>query len=125
MQPHQKLVVWRRAHELALLVLRLPHSPAPGAVGEIGGRLRRTVITLAVHIAEAASSSSTPHAADQLHLALSSSREASYLILLLAELRAISSSTLAKLEARADEVSKMLVGLIRTRRGRKTRVTAS
>jgi four helix bundle protein len=76
-------------------------------------QLRRAVVTIAARIAEAASHGHAPPFAQHLGVALSAAREASYLILLLSDLDELSTSSHAKLEARVDEIARMLVALIR------------
>jgi four helix bundle protein len=107
----RRLSVWEKAHALSLATYRAIASTAfrdfPGLVSQ----LQRAVVGIAGNINEGALSE-TPDEFDAfLGDAISAARELDYLLLLASDLGAITKSNHAKLEARTDQVSRMLAGL--------------
>lgn len=118
MHPFRRLAVWRKAHELALASYRItelvPHGKFPG----LADQLRRAACSIPTNIAEGSGRDSPEQFARFLEIAIASAREVDYLLMLATELGAIATSDHAKLEARTDEVCRMLVALRTTVRTR-------
>jgi four helix bundle protein len=114
MSPHRSLLVSKRAHDLALIVARHPPLASPRHRA-IEAQLRRAVIAVGVRISEAAALRQSRRRSHHWELALCAVREAAFLIRLLSDLGELSTTDHAKLEARVDEIARMLVGLLRAR----------
>lgn len=113
MHPFRRLSVWRKAHELTL---RAYHASAEIRERDFPGistHLRRTAASIAANIAEGCGRDTATQFAQFLEIALASARELDYHLLLAADLGAIGRSRHAMLEARTDEVCRMLVSLRR------------
>ena len=113
MHPYEKLTAWQKAHEFTVAALE--------AIGRRGGvdhqalrnQLRRAAISVSANIVEGSSRSTAAQFASFLSIALGSAREAGYLIRLAADLKVLSQSDRAVLEARCDQVCRMIVPLMR------------
>ncbi|MCC6770166.1 MAG: four helix bundle protein [Gemmatimonadaceae bacterium] len=118
MHPFRKLSVWQKAHELALATYRatdgVSHRRYPG----LADQLRRAVISVPANIAEGTGRDTALQLCHFLEIAIASAREVDYLLTLAADLEAIPRSDHAKLEARTDQVCRMLVALRATVRKR-------
>lgn len=116
----QKLSVWEKAHELSLAVHRALAGADSPMIASIASALQRLSIALVVHIIEGAESETPGDFILRIDAAISVSREFDYLLRIASELGALSKSHRAKLEARSDQVRRMLVGLRATIRKRVT-----
>ncbi len=113
MHPYEKLTAWQKAHEFTVAALQV--IGRRGSVDHQGLRnqLRRAAISVSANIVEGSSRSTAAQFASFLSTALGSAREAGYLIRLAADLDVISQSDRAVLEARCDQVCRMIVPLMR------------
>ncbi len=110
--------MWRKAHELALVSYRVTESVSYRRYPGLADQLRRAVFSIPTNVAEGSGRDTAVQFAHFLEIAIASAREVDYLLLLAADLDAISRSDHAKLEARTDEVCRMLVSLRATIRKR-------
>ena len=121
MHPFERLLVWQKAHELTLRVFHatgeLVEKQCPG----LSKPMRRAAASIAANIAEGTGFESQKQFARYLDIAIASARELQYHIRLAADLSAINVHDRATLEARADEVARMLAGLRRTVKKRGSR----
>jgi four helix bundle protein len=113
MHPYRKLSVWRKAHELTLRVHRATRGFTRDHAS-IAEQLRRASHSVPANIVEGSSRVTNAQFAHHLQIALASVRELDYFLLLASALAQISSKEHAVLEARADEIARMLVALRRT-----------
>ena len=113
MHPFRRLSVWRKAHELALRAYHASSEIRDRDFPGISSQLRRAAASIAASIAEGSGRDTATDFAHCLEIALASARELDYHLLLAADLGAIGRSRHAMLEARTDEVCRMLVGLRR------------
>jgi four helix bundle protein len=113
MHPHERLTAWQKAHEFTLSVLRAIERRPRSAHLVVVNQLRRAAISVTCNIVEGAGRDSAEQFASFLNIALGSARECSYLICLAAELGAIPSTSRATLEARCEQVCRMIVPLKR------------
>ncbi|MBL8960834.1 MAG: four helix bundle protein [Gemmatimonadetes bacterium] len=113
MHPHERLTAWQKAHDFTLAVLRSIERPPRAGHLVVVNQLRRAAISVTTNIVEGASRDSAEQFASFLNISLGSARECSYLICLSAELGAISSASRATLEARCDQVCRLIVPLKR------------
>ncbi|MCC6929257.1 MAG: four helix bundle protein [Gemmatimonadaceae bacterium] len=114
MQLYKKLSVWRKAHELALRVFRATAPLYAIRQSYLAGQMRRAASSIPANIAEGTGRSTSAQFAQFLQQALGSARELDYHLLLARDLELIAPGDHAMLEARVDEVTKMLVALRRT-----------
>lgn len=109
MYPFRKLTVWRRAHELSLQVHRMT-EPAfrQRRYWSLIDQMRRSSMSVAANIAEGSGQVTSAQFARYLTIALGSARELDYHILLAHDLGVLTNSDFARLDARVDQVSRML-----------------
>ncbi len=115
-----KLSVWEKAHELTLAVHRAEQGAQSRTFTPLAATLQRLSIAIVVHIVEGAESETPDGFIDHIEGAIALTRELDYLLLLASDLGAIGRSHRAKLEARSDQVRRMLAGLRTTIRRRVT-----
>jgi four helix bundle protein len=113
MHPHRKLSVWKKAHDLTLRVYSAVASFG-GAHVALAHQLRRAAHSVPANIVEGSGRTSNRQFGYHLQVAIGSARELDYLLRLAVDLRELSSKEHAILEARTDEVTRMLVALQRT-----------
>ncbi|MGA1361191.1 MAG: four helix bundle protein [Gemmatimonadaceae bacterium] len=113
MYSFRRLNVWSRAHELTLRVYRLTEGPGFHGYLSLGSQLRRAVSAIPANIAEGAGHVSQAQFNRYLEIAIASSHEAQYHLLLARDLTAIDTTEYAQLEARLIEVQAKLVLLRR------------
>lgn len=110
MYPFRKLSVWRRSHALALQV----HEATEPAFQRrrywsLIDQMRRAAMSVASNIAEGSGQATSAQFARYLTIALGSARELDYHVLLARDLAVLTSSDYARLDARVDQVSRMLI----------------
>ena len=110
MYPFRKLSVWRRAHALTLQV----HEATEAAFQRrrywsLIDQMRRAAMSVASNIAEGSGQATSAQFARYLTIALGSARELDYHVLLARDLAVLTSSDYARLDARVDQVSRMLI----------------
>ena len=114
MQMFKKLSVWRKSHELALRIFAVTTPFLERREAALASTLRRLVISIPTSIAEGSGRSTSTHFAHFLHCAIGSAHQLEYHLLLVRDLGLISPSEHATLEARTDQITKMLVALHKT-----------
>lgn len=109
MYPFRKLSVWRRAHALALQVHEVT-EPAfrRRRYWSLIDQMRRAAMSVASNIAEGSGQATSAQFARYLTIALGSARELDYHVLLARDLAVLTSSDYVRLDARVDQVSRML-----------------
>jgi four helix bundle protein len=113
MQDFRKLDVWKKSHDLVLMVYReIPGSSERRFPG-LAGPLRRAAASVPANIVEGCGHASAKEFARFLQLAVASANEVQYHLILARDLGMLPNVEFARLEARADQVKKMLVGLLR------------
>ena len=116
MQPYERFTVWQKAHELVLRVHSASSGLVKGSHAHLVNQLRRSSTSISLNIVEGSARGTSAQFAHFLDIALGSARETAYLVRLLADMGLVEPAARAKLEARCDEVSRMLVGLQQTLR---------
>lgn len=111
MYPFRRLTVWVKAHALTLRVYGITDDAGWRRYPGLASQLRRSISSIPANLAEGAG-----HATDALFnrylgIALASSRESDYHLLLAKDLGIITERDYAILEARLSEVQGMLMGL--------------
>lgn len=117
MQDFRKLDVWTKAHELVLQVYRSIPAGAERRFPGLAGQLRRAAASVPANIVEGCGHASGREFARFLQLAVASANEVQYHVILARDLGMLPSAAFARLEARAEQVKQMLVGLLRHVRG--------
>jgi four helix bundle protein len=113
MQNFKELIVWKKAHENALMVYQLTKSfPREEQYG-ITSQLRRASVSVPTNIAEGCGKFTQKDFANFLQTSLGSSQEVEYLILLAFELTYITEKDYLKLNQSINEVKAMLISLIK------------
>ena len=113
MKDFRDLQVWQKAHELVLSIYRESMTlPADERYG-LTGQLRRAAISIPANIAEGCGRGGDREFARFLQIALGSSSELEYLLLLARELDLMNATTHLQLEQHTIEVKRMLTGLVR------------
>jgi four helix bundle protein len=113
MYSFRRLAVWEKAHALTLKSFQLTEGVSAGRYPGLIAQYRRAVASIPANLAEGAGHSTDPQFNRCLEIAIASSLEADYHLLLAHDLRIVSSKDYAQLEARLTEVRQMLVGLRR------------
>lgn len=111
MFPFRKLSVWKRAHALALAVHEVTERVYRGRYASLIHQMRRASMTVAAKIAEGSGQVTKPEFARYLTIALGSARELDYHALLAKDLGLLPLSDYARLEARIDQVCRMIAVL--------------
>jgi four helix bundle protein len=114
MQIYKKLSVWRKAHELTLRIFAITTPLPDRGHAALAGQMRRSAASIAANIAEGSGRATSAYFALHLQHAIGSARELDYHLLLARDLALIPPTDHASLEARTDEVCKMLVALRKT-----------
>jgi len=113
MKDFRKLNVWEKAHQLTLKIYNVteefPREELYGLISQI----RRAAVSIPTNIAEGSVRSSDADFARFLHIALGSTSELEYLILLSKDLKFIQSEVQEELNAEINEIKKMLITFIK------------
>ena len=113
MQDFRDLVVWRKAHDLAVGIYRLSRGfPREEAYG-LTSQIRRACTSIPANIAEGCGRSSDLDFARFLHIAMGSACELEYYLLLAQELEYMTEEEAAPFSVNLAEIKKMLSGLIK------------
>jgi four helix bundle protein len=111
MQDYRKLSVWGKSHQLVLMIYRVtgnaPEKKYPGLTSQ----LRRAAAAIPANIAEGCGHGSRREFSRFLAIALASSFELNYHLQLAADLGMLSRSDYARLDARTEQVRRMLSSL--------------
>jgi len=108
------LKVWQRAHNLVLDVYKLSALfPAEERYGLVS-QLKRSVVSIAANIVEGQSRNTTKEYLSFLYKARGSLEETRYHLLLTKDLEFIDRDKYEILEAKCEEISKMLNSLIQS-----------
>jgi len=111
MYPFRKLSVWRRAHALTLIIHEVTERSYRGRYVSLVNQMRRASMSIAANIAEGTGQVTAAQFARYLTIALGSARELDYHVLVARDLKILGSSDHARLEARVDQVCRMLAVL--------------
>ena len=113
MASHRGLKAWQHARVLAVECAKAARTFPAEEQRALADQLRRAAYSGALNIAEGAAKRSNRDYRRFLDTARASLKEVEAILEIVRELGYVDSSTFARLEARADEASKTLYGLIR------------
>ena len=111
MQDFRELSVWEKSHKLVLLVYDATATASERRFPGLTSQIRRAAASVPANIAEGCGHATQRELARFLSIALASAFELHYHIQLAVDLGAIDRSTYARLDARTEQVKKMLTAL--------------
>ena len=114
MRDFRKLIVWQRAHVLALDTHRALCIPVEKGWGATRNQLQRAITSIPANIAEGCGKRSDMEFARYLDIALGSAKEAENHLLFANDLGCLSQDVFVKLDAELTEIRRMLYVLART-----------
>ena len=111
MRDYQNLAVWKRAHELTVLVYEASRSfPSHERLG-LAAQLRRSMVSVGSNIAEGSGRGSQADFARFVDMATGSVSEADYQLMLACDLGYLSADRHQTLSSQAKEIRMMLARL--------------
>lgn len=113
MQDFRQLLVWKKAHELALRVYRVTAAFPRDELYGLTTQIRRASVSIPANIAEGCGVGGDKGFARYLHVAMGSACEVEYHVLLARDLNLLKEAEYDQLVAQVGEVKKMLASLIR------------
>ncbi len=112
MQNYKDLKVWNKAHEFTLMVYNVTKPLPKEEIYSLTNQLRRAACSIPANIAEGCGKNSQLDFANFLNIALGSSNEAEYYLILSKDLKYLSSDLFEKLLKMINEIKAMLIALI-------------
>ena len=112
MKNFRNLFVWKKAHQLALVLYRLTSGFPKTEQYNLVSQLRRAVTSIPTNIAEGCGKVTQPDFARFLQISLGSTHEVEYLALLSFELGYLQAEQYKILNSEINEVKAMLIGLV-------------
>ncbi|TDG37082.1 four helix bundle protein [Pedobacter changchengzhani] len=113
MQNYKDLLVWKKAHQLTLEVYKVVSTYPKEEIYSLVSQLKRASSSIATNIAEGTGRFSQKDLAHFLQIALGSSHEVEYLLLLSKDLGFINNDNYFQLEKNINEIKAMLISLIK------------
>ena len=113
MSDYKKLIVWRKAHALALNVHRVVARMRGSRYASLRSQMMRAALSIPTNIVEGAGQKSRREFGRFISIALNSTSELEYHLLVTRDFEAINDSDFASLSTQAIEVRKMLHGLLK------------
>ncbi len=114
MKDFRKLKVWEKAHLLTLKIYKITEVFPREELYGLTSQIRRASVSIPTNIAEGCVRSSDADFARFLYIALGSTSELEYLILLSKDLKIIKNELYIESDNEINEVKKMLISLIQT-----------
>lgn len=112
MQDFRNLKVWQKAHPLVLDVYRATRTFPKDELYGLVSQMRRSAMSIPTNIAEGCGRQSDPDFVRFLVISNGSTKELDYQLLLSKDLGYIDETNYQNLHSQADEVGRMLNGLI-------------
>ena len=113
MQDFKELQVWKKSHDLTLRVYELTSQFPREEIYGLTSQVRRACASIPTNIAEGCGRGSSADLARFLQIAMGSTSEVEYLILLARDLEYFNSNQYAELIDTTIEVKKMLTSLLK------------
>jgi len=113
MKDFRDLIVWRKAHELTLLVYRLSKEFPKEELYGLTSQMRRASASIGANIAEGCGKKTDADFARFVQIAFGSANELDYLALLTFDLQILKEEDYQLLSIQIIEVKKMLAALLR------------
>src|SRR4051812_5453767 len=112
MQNYKDLKVWQKAHIFTLKVYEVTKSFPKDELYNLTNQLRRASSSVPANIAEGCGKNSNSEFAHFLNIALGSSNEGEYFLLLSKDLKYLSEEKYLELNDNINEIKAMLISLI-------------
>jgi len=112
MQNYKDLKVWEKSHEFTLEVYRVTKLFPKEEIYSLTNELRRAASSIPANIAEGCGKKSQPDFANFLNMALGSSNEAEYFLILSKDLNYLKLYDFETLVKKINEIKAMLINLI-------------
>lgn len=112
MQNYKDLKVWEKAHYFTLRIYEITKSFPKEEVYSLTNQIRRAASSIAANIAEGCGKNSQNDLANYLNIALRSSNEAEYFLILSKDLGYLNQNNFDQLFEEINEVKGMLISLI-------------
>lgn len=116
MQSYERLIAWQRSHRLVLDIYRMTSAWPTSERYALTAQIRRATVSIPTNIAEGSAKKGRREFRRYLDMALGSSSEVSYLLLLARDLELLTSGQWQELESRRDEAGRVLGLLHRSMR---------
>ncbi len=116
MKDFRKLKVWEKAHALTLAIYKVTEGFPKHEVYALTSQIQRAAVSIPANIAEGCGKGTDPELAHYFQIAMASSSELEYLLLLANGLGYIAADTHARLNDNLVEVRKMLNAFLQTLR---------
>lgn len=111
-QDYRKLSVWGKSHRLVLMLYQVTGTSSERKYPGLTSQIRRSAASIPANIAEGCGHGGRRELSRFLGIALASSFELGYHLQLAVDLGMLSKSEYARLDARTDQVRKMLSSLV-------------
>ena len=112
MQNYKDLKVWGKAYQFSLMIYEVTKLFPKEEVYGLTSQTRRAAVSIAANIAEGCGKNTNPDFAKFLNIALGSSNESEYFILLAKDLTYLSDEKYETLSVLINEIKAMLISLI-------------
>ena len=112
MQNYKDLKVWEKAHHFTLQVYEVTKSFPKEETYSLTNQIRRSASSIPANIAEGCGKNSQLELAHFLNVALGSSNETEYYLILAKDLKYFSNEIYEDLFAKINEIKAMLIALI-------------
>ena len=119
MQNYKDLKVWEKSHKLTLEVYKISQSFPVSETYGLTSQIRRCCASIPSNIAEGCGKMTPLDFANFLQIALGSSNETEYFLILSKDLKYLSEEKFTDLEKLINEVKAMLISLIKKVREKK------
>lgn len=114
MQDFRKIKVWNEAHQLTLKIYEISANFPKSEMFNLTSQLRRACTSIPNNIAEGCGRNSDKDFLRFLHIALGSTNETLYLLILSKDLKLITEESFVELEDQVEKVKAMLLAFIKT-----------
>ncbi|MBV6420186.1 MAG: hypothetical protein DAHOPDDO_01415 [Ignavibacteriaceae bacterium] len=112
MRDFRKLKVWEKAHAITLKIYKVTEKYPREELYGLTSQIRRACVSIPTNIAEGCVRSSDADFCRFLYIALGSTSELEYLILLSMDLKFINTELHIELNNEINEIKKMLISMI-------------
>lgn len=109
--------VWQKAHSLAIATYQTTAAFPKDEIYGLTSQIRRACVSIPANIAEGCGREGKPEFSRFLQIALGSTTELEYHLLLANELKFLDSEEHESLNDRVSEIRKMIIGLIQKVKG--------
>ena len=113
MQNYKDLLVWQKAHEFALIIYEIVATFPKEEIHNLTSQIKRSSSSIPTNIAEGCGRFTQKDLANFLQIALGSSHELEYQLLLAKDLNFIQDEKYLELEKKVGEIKAMLISLIK------------